>query len=688
MRKIKNIYLIIVSLFILGISYNVNADTVNYYLSTKDSNYNYIKKENVKELNVKRGDYINVAAIINSTNSTNNSYQLDKGKLTIRWDEKYVELKEVNGKYYDILGSDFENIQINSSNKESNKFVISEFTSNSLIKSDKNVLMVFKFQVLENASSGIGRIYQMDGEDSITYLSKTEDDKVLKSESLYSEIKFNVTKSSENRLSSIKVGGVDLEYFNPDTTEYDIEVDSDVDKIKIEAKTKDSRAKISGNYGEVKVDYGTNKYIINVIAEDEKRKTYTINVTRDDTRSEDNTLKTLTLSSGELNFSPNITEYNVNVENEINKITVTSSLNDIRSKYVEDYSNKEVELVEGSNRIVIKVISEKGEENTYTININRALSSNNSLKSLKINNEKIELKENEFTYNFIVENDVTDVVIDAVANDPKATVDLKEKYPLEIGDNEINITVIAASGDKASYILNITRKKLLSKDSLLKSLKVKNYDINFKQDIKLYNLKIDDNVEELEITAETEDENAKVEIEGNKYLTNGSIIKINVKAEDGTYTRYFINIEKGSTGISPVIIIIIIMLILLGTCLAILFIRKKKKENEIFEKLDNTNSKEELNETEERKSIEEDNKEQTNEEASKNITENDSSPSDESREEVSNAFEQELPNSEEENSLNETKEVQKTNETIEKGAHEYTGEHEYTSEDDVKEKDM
>ena len=94
----------------------------------------------------------------------------------------------------------------------------------------------------------------------------------------------------------------------------------------------------------------------------------------------------------------------------------------------------------------------------------------------------------------------------------------------------------------------------------------------------------------LEITATQEDPNAEVEIEGNKDLENGSIIKINVKAEDGSFTRYFINIEKGSSGISPIIIVIIILFLLLGGCIGIIIYRKKKKEEAEFDKFDDSKS--------------------------------------------------------------------------------------------------
>ena len=584
MKRIKNIFLIISFMLLIGVNYNVKAEGFEYYI-TNSNNYEPINNNDVRSIN--RGDTITVTAMINNSGDVTD-YKINSGKLTIRWDDKYFSLQEVNGKYFNDSISDIEGLNLSSVNKLINKITIGEISSTGTLKARLNKIVEFKFKVLETANSGSAKIYQMDGEDSLKCL-KGEGEVVPCGESILTELKYNINKSTNNKLSSLKIDGHDLEYFNENTNDYDITVESNVEKINISATKKDSRATMTGDIGEKKVEYGTNKFSITITSESGATNVYNLNIIRVDSRSNVNTLKTLTVSSGELIFKPDILEYTVNVENEVEKLTITSSLTDEKSKYVEDYRNKEMTLVEGSNKVEIKVVSEKGEEKTYILNINRALSSNNSLKSLKVNDEKIKLLENEFIYNYEVENEVDEVVITAITNDAKATVKLDDSYPLEVGENEINIKVIAASGQEASYILNITRKKILSKDSLLTSLKIKGYEIDFKPTVTLYNLKIDESVQSLEITTTQEDTNATVEIEGNKNLENGSIIKINVKAEDGTFTRYFINIEKGSSGISPVIIILIVLLLILGGCIGIIFYRKKKKEEQEFDKLDDKN---------------------------------------------------------------------------------------------------
>ena len=409
----------------------------------------------------------------------------------------------------------------------------------------------------------------------------------LNTETLENEIED--TKSTDNKLSSIKIDNHILEDFNPDINEYDIEVDKDTDKVIIEAIKNDDKAVVGGDVGTKTLSYGINTFKIDVISEAGATNTYTLNITRIDDRSTVNTLKSITISDIDFIFSPNITEYDLDVNNKVDKIKITSELTDPKALYVKGFGNREEKLNEGSNKILIKVLSESGAEKVYTLNITRALSGNNTLKSLTVNDEKITIVEGEFIYHYEVETEVDEVVIKAIANDSKAIINLKDKYDLEVGENEIDVDIIAPDGSRASYILNITRKKLLSDNSRLTNIKIVGYKISFDPDKTLYNLRIKDEDDKLDIYTVPEDSFAEVEIEGNDKLVDGSIIKINVKAEDGTYTRYFINIEKSKKNtLIPIIIAIIFFSILAAICITMLIKRKKRedeKKKEIQEKI-------------------------------------------------------------------------------------------------------
>ena len=82
--------------------------------------------------------------------------------------------------------------------------------------------------------------------------------------------------SKNNYLKSLSVEGYDIS-FDKDTLEYSIEVGNEVEKVKINAQTEDSKASVSGT-GEREVSEGNNRLEVRVEAENGNVKTYVINV--------------------------------------------------------------------------------------------------------------------------------------------------------------------------------------------------------------------------------------------------------------------------------------------------------------------------------------------------------------------------------------------------------------------------
>lgn len=83
-------------------------------------------------------------------------------------------------------------------------------------------------------------------------------------------------KSDNNNLRDLSVDGYSLSpEFNSDILEYTVELESNVEKIKINANKEDSYANVNG-IGEKEVQEGNNKFEIIVTSETGKSKTYTI----------------------------------------------------------------------------------------------------------------------------------------------------------------------------------------------------------------------------------------------------------------------------------------------------------------------------------------------------------------------------------------------------------------------------
>lgn len=85
------------------------------------------------------------------------------------------------------------------------------------------------------------------------------------------------------------------------------------------------------------------------------------------------------------------------------------------------------------------------------------LSTNNRIGSLSVEGYELVNKENN-TYELTVTNNVTNININATAEDAKARVEGTGTKNLDIGLNTFEVIVIAESGAQNKYIVNVTRK--------------------------------------------------------------------------------------------------------------------------------------------------------------------------------------------------------------------------------------
>ena len=301
-------------------------------------------------------------------------------------------------------------------------------------------------------------------------------------------------------------------------------------------------------------------------------------VNRPDTRSNVNTLKSLSISDLSISFKPALKNYMGTVPYKVSSVKISSQLTDAKSSYVSGYGNRTVKLNEGSNDIQIKVRAENGNETTYSIKITREKNNDSTLKTIKVDDNDIIVKEGTLKYTHKVDNKIVKPVITAIPNDSNAKVEIDSFEELKEGDNTINIIVTASNGMKSNYVVNIIRDKLISTNSKLKKITIDNHDISFDSDVLKYKVKLSEDEDKLNIKVETSNEKATYLITGNKDLKDKSVIKVKVTAEDNkTITTYIIEIEKESSkakiGLLPIIIIIILILAV------IIFVLRKNKKN-------------------------------------------------------------------------------------------------------------
>ena len=401
------------------------------------------------------------------------------------------------------------------------------------------------------------------------------------------------TRSKNNYLSSLVVSNTNIS-FNRDTLVYNLSTTSD--NVQISATKDDNKASVTGT-GRFNLNYGTNTYRVNVTAENGSTRTYTININREDTRSSNNNLKSLTLSKGNLNFNKSTTTYNVDVDKDTTSVKIEASLEDVKASFENGFGPRTINLNPGNNTIYIKVRNEIGNIKTYTININRedGKSSDSTLKEIKLSEGKIDFKTDVLEYKINVEYDVDTFKIEALPTDGKSKVNITGDEKLKVGENTFTITVEAENGKITTYVVKVIRKEegyKLSTNNYIKSLTIKNHSIDF--DKKTYKYTIKTKEKKLDISIILDDRKSEYKISGNKNLKNGSKVLIKVIAEDGSTRTYTLNIEKSNNALI-ITLIIVITIITGGAITFILLKRKKKPELEQISAEDFTTIKNDVN---------------------------------------------------------------------------------------------
>lgn len=162
-------------------------------------------------------------------------------------------------------------------------------------------------------------------------------------------------------------------------------------------------------------------------------------------------------------------------------------------------------------------------------------SDNAYLKTLTIEGQELIPAFNKETtsYTMQVTSDITELNINAEAEDEKASVSIQGNKDLKDGENKLTISVSAEDGTTKIYEITITKSEKVALG--LKSLKIKDTDIasTFKTDVYKYEINVKD-VTKLDIEATPSDETATIEIVGNEDLQEGeNIITIIVSSKDG-----------------------------------------------------------------------------------------------------------------------------------------------------------
>ena len=209
-----------------------------------------------------------------------------------------------------------------------------------------------------------------------------------------------------------------------------------------------------------------------------------------------------------------------------------------------------------SNELIvpITVLSENGNQKIVLIRFyrdgsNQTASLNGILiKDNKNNNLIIDFKPDVYEYYLNVNSSVTSLEISPEAESGEFVKNYgKQTIKLLNGDNVVQIRLKDDNGNIRTYFIFITKTiKNASSNNYISDLKIDGYSLEFSKRVKNYVLEIKKNVNKLDITPTLEDDSASYIIKGNDNLTEGSVVKIIVTAENGARATYQITIKYKS----------------------------------------------------------------------------------------------------------------------------------------------
>lgn len=360
----------------------------------------------------------------------------------------------------------------------------------------------------------------------------------------------NITRaepSNNSYLSDLKIDGQTVNNFSSTKEEYILDnVSNSKTSIDITAVLSDSKASITGT-GTKNLNVGDNEFKITVTAEDKTSRDYIIKVRRLSNNANLATLNVTSDPQGTLtpNFTPTFYNYyTYTYDSKVNSINISATLEDSNAQIIsgiKEYSSSDSEAN-------IVTTAEDGTTKTYVIKFSRNKSSDNSLKSLSIDDYNLNetFTPSQTLYTATVPGTVSEININAIANDSKATVSGTGKYTLNYGTNTIQVRVTAENTATKDYTITVTRNK---KDiSTLKDLQINGVTIKDFNENKL-SYTLDDvpfTTTSLDINGIAKDDDATVE--GNKTVdlkTGLNTFDVTVTAQDGTTkTKYTINVTR------------------------------------------------------------------------------------------------------------------------------------------------
>lgn len=303
------------------------------------------------------------------------------------------------------------------------------------------------------------------------------------------EYKIKVTcksPSSDSTLKDLKVDGVTVTGFDPETKDYVLTTiyPNDVTSLTIAAVVNDSNSKISGDLGTLSLKEGTNSFTVTVTAQDGSISNYKVIATRDyplpyltdldivgekllnDKDKETVFNKDVLVYHAIVTFMDMTATINASVDNPTHIVACSNSSVITNTGTTRTFT---VLLNEGINRFTISVTSSNGKKQNYEVVIQRrGLASTNTnieiADILEIEQFKNDYSNLQSVYEYTVPNKVRDLNVTVVCENVASGINEGATYKvyndknLKVGLNQVIILIIAEDTETTRAVLvNVTR---------------------------------------------------------------------------------------------------------------------------------------------------------------------------------------------------------------------------------------
>ena len=236
-------------------------------------------------------------------------------------------------------------------------------------------------------------------------------------------------------------------------------------------------------------------------------------------------------------------------------VKYTFKAKEIGSEYIAiqgDFYNAEGIQIQSFTDGIEMIANEETQTEIIEVSEESQVASNNSkLETLRLNHEGMTpIFSPDITDYYFLTEDLSALEVTATPENPNAKVTVTGNTNFKEGLNMITIEVISQDGtSKTIYTISVTKTKDLEKaNTSLETLAIENVILEpeFSNDIYQYNAIVSNTIENVNILAIPEKQNAKVEVTGGENLQYGNnVVNIQVMAENGyTIKQYRVNIYR------------------------------------------------------------------------------------------------------------------------------------------------